>query len=94
VILTRVFHRPSRDYRCQGFVEAVTDYLEGTMRGRDRARFEAHLSDCDGCEHYLAQLRRTIELTGHLGADDVDALGPRARRELLDAFRDFHADRS
>jgi len=93
MIPTRVFHRPRRAYRCQEFVEVVTDYLEGVMRGRDRARFEAHLRDCDGCEHYLAQLRRTIELTGRLGVDDVDALGPRARRQLLDAFRDFHADR-
>jgi len=94
MILTRVFRRPGRAYRCQEFVEVVTDYLEGALRGRDRARFEAHLRHCDGCEHYLAQLRRTIELTGHLGADDVDALGPRARRQLLDAFRDFHPEES
>jgi anti-sigma factor RsiW len=94
MIVSSVFRRSSRDYRCQQFVEAVTDYLEGAMRGRDRSRFEAHLRHCDGCEHYLAQLRRTIELTGHLGVDDVNALGPEARRQLVGAFRDFHAPRA
>ena len=78
MILPTLFRRSHRDYRCQQFVEAVTDYLEGAMRSRDR------------CEHYLAQLRRTMELTGHLRVDDVDALGSQARRQLLDAFRDFH----
>lgn len=90
MILPTLFRRSHRDYPCQQFVEAVTNYVEGAMRRRDRARFESHLRDCDGCEHYLAQLRRTIELTGHLRVDDVDALGSRARRQLLDAFRDFH----
>jgi anti-sigma factor RsiW len=90
MILPRVFSRSGRDYRCLQFVEVVTEYLEGSMRTRDRARFEAHLRACHGCEHYLAQLRRTIELTGRLGVADVAALGPSARRQLLDAFRDFH----
>jgi len=90
MILHRVLHRSS-DLRCQEVVELVTEYLEESMRPRDRRRFEAHLRQCDGCDHYLAQLRRTIELTGHLDVDDVDALGPGARRELLDAFRNFHA---
>ena len=75
------------DLRCVDFVEVVTDYLEGTMPRRRRRRVEAHLRACDGCDQYLTQLRRTIELTGQLRPADVDGLGPEARARLLEAFR-------
>ena len=87
--MLRMFRRRRRDLLCVEFVEVVTDYLEGAMDARDRARLEAHLRACDGCTHYLAQIRITIELTGRLSTDDVDALGPAARAELLTAFRTF-----
>ena len=87
--MLRMFRRRRRDLLCVEFVEVVTDYLEGAMDARDRARLEAHLGACDGCERYLAQIRTTIELTGRLSTDDVDALGPAARAELLTAFRAF-----
>ncbi|MBP1692587.1 MAG: anti-sigma factor, partial [Chloroflexi bacterium] len=51
---------------CQQFVELVTDYLEGSLSPEDRARFEAHLAVCDGCEIYLEQIEETIRLTGKL----------------------------
>ena len=38
------------------------------------------------CTRYLEQLRTTIALSGRLTVDDVDALGPSARDELLAAF--------
>jgi len=76
---------------CQEFVEIVTDYLEDAMSDGDRARFEAHLSKCGGCARYLEQIRVTVDLTGRLHADDVDALGADARDELLAAFRSFRA---
>jgi anti-sigma factor RsiW len=92
-----MFRRPSlrsrKDLPCQAFVEAVTDYLEGSMRSRERARFEHHITQCDGCEHYLAQIRETIRLTGRLTTHDIDALGPTARDTLLDGFRSFQAER-
>jgi anti-sigma factor RsiW len=87
--MLRMFRRRRRDLLCVEFVEVVTDYLEGAMDARDRARLEAHLLACDGCTRYLAQIRTTIELTGRLRTDDVDALGPDARAELLTAFRTF-----
>jgi anti-sigma factor RsiW len=70
-------------------VELVTDYLEGTLPRRQRRRFEQHISACDACTIYLAQMRSTIALTGRLGTED---LSPEAERELLDAFRDWRAD--
>lgn len=78
---------PGQGLRCVDFVEVVTDYLEGTMPRRRRRRVEGHLRACDGCDEYLAQLRRMIELTGQLRAADLDGLGPEARARLVEAFR-------
>jgi len=56
---------------CQQWVELVTAYLEGSLpRGLERA-IDRHLAACEHCTEYLAQMRRTIELTGHLHDDDV-----------------------
>ena len=71
---------------CRELVELVTDYLEDALPEPDRARFDAHISGCDGCTTYLAQMRRTIALTGRLGEDD---LSPAARDDLLSLFRDW-----
>jgi anti-sigma factor RsiW len=85
MILRRL--RLRRDYPCRQLVEAVTDYLEGTMPARERARLERHLKACEGCEAYVEQIRRTIELTGRLTEADVEAMAPEAREALLMAFR-------
>ena len=75
---------------CQELVELVTDYLEGTLPRRQRRRFEQHLSVCDACTTYLAQMRSTIALTGRLRAEDLD---PDAEAELLAAFRGWRGER-
>ena len=69
---------------CQELVELVTDYLEGALAPDVVQRFERHLLDCPFCDEYLAQIRRTIALTGRLRVDDLD---PVARDSLLHAFR-------
>lgn len=89
--MVRMFRRRRDDLLCVEFVEAVTDYLEGAMDRRDRARLESHLRACPGCTLYLAQMRTTIDVTGRLRTTDVDALGPVARAELLAAFRGYRA---
>jgi anti-sigma factor RsiW len=71
---------------CRELVTLVTEYLEGTLSSRDRRRFERHIRGCDGCTTYLEQMRQTIRLAGSLTEDD---LSPRAREELLAAFRDW-----
>ena len=73
---------------CQELVELVTEYLEGTLAPADRKRLEAHLKRCDGCTEYLAQMRRTVALTGRLRPDQLDAS---ARDALLDVFRRWKA---
>ena len=76
----------TRDLACQEIVELVTDYLEGAMDPALRAAFEAHLSDCRHCPHYLEQMRATIRVAGTITADD---LPPELRDGLLEAFRSF-----
>ena len=80
---------------CQEFVEQVTAFLEGAMSPDAERDFIDHLAQCDGCEHYLDQLRRTSQALQSLTADALaadtlprDALPGDARSALLDAFRD------
>ena len=70
--------------RCRELVELVTDYLEGALSPADTARFEQHLTGCDGCVAYLDEIRTTIELAGRITEDTIT---PEARAELLHAFR-------
>ncbi|MGH2595778.1 MAG: anti-sigma factor family protein [Actinomycetota bacterium] len=75
-----------QELTCKEVVEIVNDYLEGAMSPHDRERFDRHLSTCDGCTNYLAQMRETIRLTGMLSEDQV----PISQRERLrEAFRDW-----
>ena len=69
---------------CKELVEVITDYLEGTLFGEDRGRFERHLAGCDGCQAYLDQMRQTIRALGHL---PPELLSGEAERALLEAFR-------
>ena len=71
---------------CQEVVELVTDYLEGAMSPEDVARFDHHLSLCEGCVFYVEQIRMTIAAVGRIGEQDVP---PEVRDDLVAAFRDF-----
>jgi anti-sigma factor RsiW len=71
---------------CNELVELVTAYLDDALDQETRARFESHLSDCDGCENYLQQFRETVRTVGKIRDDELD---PRFRSRLLDAFKDF-----
>jgi anti-sigma factor RsiW len=76
-----------RDLTCRELVEIVTDHLDGVLPARERERFEAHLSGCDGCEAYVEQIRATIDLTARIR--ELDAQPEMAA--LLQAFRDYGA---
>jgi anti-sigma factor RsiW len=71
---------------CREFVELVTDYLEGALPADERARFEAHLAECDGCTAYLEDMRRLI---GSLNQTPEPPPDPATREALLRAFRDL-----
>jgi hypothetical protein len=50
------------------------------------AKFEEHLSWCDGCGHYIEQFRVTIRTVGRIKDEDIE---PAFRDRLLEAFRSF-----
>jgi anti-sigma factor RsiW len=74
---------------CQRVVELVTDYLEGTMPPRERARFETHIADCPNCRRYLAQMRTTLAV---LGSIEPEAVAPEAMDELVGLFRRWQSE--
>lgn len=79
-----------RQLSCQQMVELVTEYLDGVMEPRRRARFEAHLAGCDGCSNYLEQFRTTVAVVGRIDAADVPEP---VMNELVSAFRNWADDR-
>jgi predicted anti-sigma-YlaC factor YlaD len=88
--LKRLFSRrrdagtPPGDLTCRELVELVSDYLEGALSERDRARFESHIEMCEGCTAYLVQMRMTLRMVGAL---EPEAVSPEVEQELLAAFR-------
>jgi anti-sigma factor RsiW len=79
-----------RQFSCQQMVELVTEYLDGVMEPRRRARFEAHLAGCDGCSNYLEQFRTTVAVVGRIDVADVPES---VMNELVSAFRTWADDR-
>lgn len=83
-----IFRR--RQFSCQQMVELVTEYLDGAMEPRRRARFEAHLAGCDGCSNYLEQFRTTVAVVGRI---DVADIPESVMNEFVAAFRTWADDR-
>jgi hypothetical protein len=75
---------------CQQLVELVTDYFEDVLGPADRARFQAHVDGCPGCDAYLGQMRTTL---GVVGATAALETRPEVSA-LLEAFRDWTLNRS
>ena len=71
---------------CNELVELVTSYLDGSLEPDKRARFDVHLTECDGCENYLRQFRSTVDTLGKINDETFD---PAFRDRLLNAFRDW-----
>ena len=79
----------STDYlTCRELVELVTEYLDGALESRDRARFEEHVMTCPPCHSHIDQMRRTIDVLGRV---PEESLPPDAQRDLLEAFRDWRS---
>lgn len=77
-----------RSMHCREAVALMTDYLEGALSLRDRARFEEHLAACAHCHEYLAQMRATIEIAGRVTPED---LPDEAVAEFVDLYRLWRA---
>ena len=76
---------------CKELVEIVTDYLEGTLPPAERARFDAHLSDCHGCTRYVEQMQQTVRALGKL---TEETLPPESKEPLLTLFRNWKREGS
>ena len=76
--------------KCREMVELMTDYLEGALSARDRARFEEHIAGCDGCRAYLEQMRTTMRLARRVPDEPMPE---HVQNELLRAFRNWKTDR-
>jgi predicted anti-sigma-YlaC factor YlaD len=72
-----------RELVCRELVELVTGYLEGSLRGRERRRFERHISHCSDCLRYVDQIKLTTRLE-QLTHEEETAIPP----GLLELFRD------
>ena len=74
---------------CQQWTEMITDYLEDALPQNLVKAIDRHLSGCPHCSEYLAQMRRTIDVTGSVPGEPVPV-------EMIDAlqkaFEDFHRD--
>ena len=77
-----------RDIVCRQAVELMTDYLEGALSRRDRARLEEHLKACPHCSEYLAQIQATIAAVGRV---EPESLPPEARDDLVALYREWKA---
>jgi anti-sigma factor (TIGR02949 family) len=75
---------------CKEVVEAVTDYLEGTMAADDLQRLDAHLAECPHCVRYLEQMRLMLATLGRLPEDSIS---PDLRDRLVESFRGWRERR-
>jgi len=74
---------------CAELVGLVTDYFDGALSPHDRARFDDHIMTCPPCQAHLDQIRRTIDVLGHV---PQESLSTAAERDLLGAFREWKSD--
>lgn len=71
---------------CREVVELVTAYLESVLLPEMRKRFEAHVVECPGCETYIEQVRRTIDMLHQIAEEPAF---PQTKQELLRLFRNW-----
>jgi anti-sigma factor RsiW len=71
---------------CRMVVGEITSYLEGAIEPHQRTEIDLHLAKCAGCSAALAQFERTIEVTGTLTVDEVEALPPDVIDDLVATF--------
>jgi predicted anti-sigma-YlaC factor YlaD len=69
---------------CRDVVVLVTDYLEEQLQPELHLSFEEHVAGCIGCQNYVEQMRRTIEMLRTL---TEEPMFPETQEDLLQIFR-------
>ena len=80
--------RIRRNVVCEQAVELVTDYLEGALSRRERARLEKHLAACPHCTEYFAEMRTMISALGRI---ETEHLAPETLDDLVSLYRRYQA---
>jgi hypothetical protein len=82
---------------CRRIGALASAYLDGTLAGPERRRFEAHAGECPGCHAYLEELRLVVRAAARLrpetGASDTAPQYPAAVEALRHHGRPAARDR-
>lgn len=78
---------PRTEIVCQQLVELLTAYLDGALPRRLHKAVERHLMKCVHCTEYVAQFKRTIELSGSVPHEDLPDELLAALERALDEYR-------
>jgi predicted anti-sigma-YlaC factor YlaD len=77
-------------YTCQEIVELASDYLDGAMTADRMTMFELHLNFCDGCIHFVDQIRTTAATASSFLVEEQ--IPEELKTTLLQAFRDWRRE--
>jgi len=72
---------------CQEWTELITDYLEGSLPRNLMKAIDRHLAGCPHCTEYLAQMRRTIEITHNIDGPLASQSLPDPPQDMIDALQ-------
>jgi anti-sigma factor RsiW len=67
---------------CRDAIEVLADYLEAALGPEVADELERHLRGCRPCQAYLNTYRKTRELTGRAGSEEM----PPEMKEHLHRF--------
>ena len=68
---------------CREFIEFLWRYLSEELSAEERAKFEAHLAQCQPCTSYLSSYKETILLDKASFAHPDDPVLDEAPEELV-----------
>lgn len=62
--------KPHNHQDCQEYLKQLSDYIDGELDPRLRAKLEEHLIGCSNCTVVVDTLKRTIELYQNEAGDE------------------------
>jgi ribose 5-phosphate isomerase A len=77
---------------CKETIEVLMEYLEATLSSDVNQELERHLSACPPCQAYLNTYRKTADLAGQVGRQEMPEEMKRHLREFLLAQLGKHGD--
>jgi Putative zinc-finger len=79
---------PGSVMTCRDAIDMLADYLEAALGPGVAEALERHLRDCRPCQAYLNTYRKTRELAGRVGTEEMPPeMKEHLRRFLLEKLR-------